>query len=71
MDRGSSVGIAKRSPLDGPGIESLFGARFPAPVQTDLVSHPASYTVGTVYLSGGKGGRAGRGFDHPPIRRRT
>jgi hypothetical protein len=43
----SSVGIATGYGLDGPRIESLWGARFSAPVQTCPVSHPASYTVGT------------------------
>ena len=66
MYRGSSVGIATRYPLYGPGIKSQFGARFSAPVQIGLVCCPASYTMGTVYLSGGKAGRAGRGFDHTP-----
>ena len=55
--RGSSVNIATHYPLYGPGFESRFGVRFSAPVQTD----PVSYTMGTVYLSGGKAGRAGRG----------
>ena len=32
--RDSSVGIATRYGLDGPGIESRWGARFSAPVQT-------------------------------------
>jgi len=32
--RGSSVGIATRYVLDGPGIESRWRARFSAPVQT-------------------------------------
>jgi hypothetical protein len=32
--RDSSVGIATRSGLEGPGIESQWGARFSAPVQT-------------------------------------
>ena len=29
MGRGSSVGIATRYRMDGPGIESRWGARFP------------------------------------------
>ena len=53
----NSVGITTGYGLDGPGIESRFGARFSAPVQTGPVSHPASYTMGTVYLSGSKAGQ--------------
>jgi len=64
---GSSFGIATHYPLDGPGIQSRFGARLPATFQTGSFFHPASYTMGIVYLSGGKEGRAGRGFDRPPI----
>jgi hypothetical protein len=41
----SSVGIATRYELDGPGIESQLGARFSAP------SRPA---LGLTVLSGGK-----------------
>ena len=44
---GSSVGIATAYGLDGPGIESRWGARFSAPVQTGLEAHPASRTMGT------------------------
>jgi hypothetical protein len=45
--RDSSVGIATRYGLDGPGIESRWGARFSAPVQTGPGAHPASCTMGT------------------------
>ena len=45
--RDSSVGIATRYGLDGPGIESQWGARFSAPVQTDPGANPASCTMGT------------------------
>ena len=34
VDHDSSVGIATAYGLDGPGIESRWGARFSAPVQT-------------------------------------
>jgi len=44
---GSSVGIATGYELDGPGIESRWGARFSAPVQTAPGAHPASCTMGT------------------------
>jgi len=40
------------------------GVRFPAPVQTGLGAHPASYTKGTGFFSGVKW--PGRGVDHPP-----
>ena len=46
VSRDSSVGIATRSGLDGPGIESRSGARFSAPVQTDPWAHSVSYTMG-------------------------
>ena len=45
--RDSSVGIATRYGRDGPGIESRWGVRFSAPVQTGPVAHPASYTMST------------------------
>jgi len=53
--RCSSVGIATIYGLDGPGIESRWGARFSVPVQTDPEAHPASWAIG-----------AERGVDHPP-----
>ena len=51
VDRDGSVGIATRYGLDGPEIESRWGARFSAPVQTFPGAHPASYTVGTGSLA--------------------
>ena len=60
MGRDSSVGIATRYGLDGPGIESRWGQRFPAPVQTDPGPHLAS-CIGS--FPGVK--RTGRGADHP------
>jgi hypothetical protein len=62
--RDSSVSIATRYGLDGPGIESRWGARFSAPVQTCPGAHPASYAMGTGSFSGVK--LPGRGVDHPP-----
>ena len=53
MGRNSSVGIATRYGLDGPGIESSWEARFSAPVQAGLGAHPASYTNGNAPLSRG------------------
>jgi hypothetical protein len=44
---GSSVGIATGYGLDGPGIESRWGARFSASVKTGRRAHPASCTMGT------------------------
>jgi hypothetical protein len=54
---GSVVVIATGYGLDGPCIESRWGARFFAPVQTGPGAHPASCTMGTgsfpVVKSGG------------------
>jgi len=47
VGRDSSVGIAIRYGLDGPGIECRWGARFSAPVQTGPAAHPTSCTIGT------------------------
>ena len=68
-NRDSSVGIATAYGLDGPGIESRWGKRFSAPVQTGSEAHPASYTKGTGSFPGIK--RPGHGVDRsPPILRR-
>ena len=58
MGRDSSVGIATRYGLDGPGIESRWGRDFPHPFRL------ASCTMGTVTFPGVK--RPGRDADHPP-----
>ena len=63
MARDSSVSIGTRYGLDGQGIESRWGARFSAPVQTGPGTHPTSYTVRTGALQGVQ--RPGRGIDHP------
>jgi len=47
MGHDSSVGIATRNGLDDPGIESRWGARFSAPVQTGPGAHSASCTLVT------------------------
>jgi hypothetical protein len=47
VSRDSVVGIATRYGLEGPGIESRWGARFSAPVQTGPGARPASCTMGT------------------------
>ena len=62
--RDSSVGIATRYGLYGPGIESRWGRDFPAHVQTGPGAYPASRTMGTGFFLGVK--RPGRGADHPP-----
>ena len=54
------VGIATGYALDGPGIESRWGARFFATFQTGPGAHPASYWIGTESLFWG----LGRGVDH-------
>jgi hypothetical protein len=64
VGRDSSVGIATRYRLDGPGIESRWGARFSAPVETGPGTHPASYTMGTGSFPGVK--RPGSVVDHTP-----
>ena len=51
---GSVFCIATGYGLDGPGIESQWGARFSAPVQTGPGAHPASCTMGTVSFPGVK-----------------
>ena len=54
---GSVVRIALGYGKDGPGIESRWGARFSAPVQTGPGAHPASCTMGTRSFPGVKRGR--------------
>ena len=54
---GSLVGIATGYGLDGPGIESRWGVRFSAPVQTGPGAHSASCTMGTGSFPGVKNGR--------------
>ena len=54
---GSSVGIANGYGLDGPGIESRWGARFSALVQTGPAAHTASCPMGTGSLPVVKSGR--------------
>ena len=61
--RDSSVGIATRYGLDGPGIESRWGRDFPHPSRPALGAHPASYTLVTGSFPGVK--RPRRGVDHP------
>ena len=63
MGRDSSVGIATRYGVDGPGIESRWGAKFSAPLHTIPRTHPAFYTLDTGFFSGVK--RPRRGVDNP------
>jgi hypothetical protein len=62
---GSVVGIATGYVLDGPGIESRWGARFSVPVQTGPGAHPASCVVGTESFPGVKRGRGVTLTAHP------
>jgi hypothetical protein len=62
---GSSVGIATGYGLDGPGIESRWGARFSAPVQTGPGAHPTSCTMGTRFFPGVKSCRGVKLTPHP------
>jgi hypothetical protein len=64
---GSSVGIAADYGLDGPGIESQWWARFPAPVQTGPGAHLASCTMGTGSFPGVKCGRGVLLTTHPVL----
>jgi len=54
--------VETRYGLDGPGIESRWGARVTASVQTGLGAHTSSYTMGTGSFPGVK--RPGLGADH-------
>jgi len=54
VGRDSSVGIATRYGLDGPGIESQGGARFSAPVQTGHWGPPSLLYNGCRVSPGGK-----------------
>ena len=64
MGSDSSVGIATCYGLDDPVIESRWGARFSATVQTGPGDHPASYTMGTGSFQWVKW--SGRGVEHLP-----
>ena len=62
---GSVAGIATGYGLDGPGIESRWGARFSAPVQTGPGTLPASCTMCTGSFPGVKSGRGVTLTPHP------
>ena len=60
MGRDSSVSIAIRYGLNGPGIESRWGARFFAPVQTGSGAPPSLLYNGYRVFQGGKAAGAWR-----------
>jgi len=62
---GSVVGIATGYGLDGPGIDSRWGARFSAPIQTGPAAYPAFCTMGTGSFPGVKSGRGVKLTPHP------
>jgi hypothetical protein len=62
--RDSSVGIATSYGLDGPVIESRWGARYFTPVQTGSGAHTSYCTMGTEFVSRGVK-QPGCGVDHP------
>ena len=62
---GSSVVIATSYGLDGPRIESRWGARYSAPLQTGPRALLASCTMGTGSFPGVKSSRAWRWPPHP------
>jgi len=62
---GIVVGIATGYRLDGPGIESQWGARYSAPVQMGPGLHSASCTMGTGSLPGVKSCRGMTLTPHP------
>jgi len=63
-DRDSSVSIATRYGLGGPGIEACWGEIFRTRPYLPL-AHRASCTMGIGSLSGGGVKRSVRGVDHP------
>ena len=69
MGRVSSVVIATRYGMDGPGIETRWGARFSAPVQTGPRT-PTQPPVQWVPGLSREVKRPGRGADPPPLSQR-
>ena len=51
VNQDSAVRTTTRYGLDGPGIKSQWGARFPTYVKTGPGAYPASCTMGTGSLS--------------------
>jgi hypothetical protein len=64
-DVGRVVGMATGYGLDSPGIESRWGVRFSAPVQTNPGAHPASCTMVTGSFGGVKSSRGVTLTPHP------
>ena len=62
---GSVFDIATGYGLEGPGIESRWGARFSAPVQTGPGAHPTSCKMGTGSFPGANSGRGLTLTPHP------
>ena len=62
---GTKITITTGYGLDGPGIESLWGARFFSPVQTDPGAHLASCTMSTGSFAGVNSGRGVTLSPHP------
>jgi len=60
MDLDNVEGTATGYELDGPGIESQWGARFSASFHTGPGAHSVSYKMGTGYPSEGHSDRAWR-----------
>ena len=65
----SSVGLATRYGLDGPGDRIPVGSGFSAPVQTGPGANPASRTIGTGSFPEAKG--TGRGVDNLEVKERV
>ena len=61
--RDSVSGMQTYYMLNGPGIESRWGASLSTPVQTGPGACPVSYTIATASFPGVKG--PGRGVNHP------
>ena len=68
---GSSVGVVTGYGLDGPWIESRWGARFSIPAQTGPGAHPASCTMGTRSFPGVKCGWSMLLTTHPLLAPRS
>ena len=68
--RDSSVGTATRYGLDGPGIESRWGARFSAPLQTVPGTLPSLLHNGYLVFPGGKAAGGVVLITHPTSKRR-
>jgi hypothetical protein len=65
LQPGSVDGITTAYGLYGPGIESRWGARVSAPVQTGPEAHPASCTMGTRSFPGLRCGQGVMLTPHP------